>query len=248
MKPEDESPKPVDDPVEAPEPRVFDPHTELLLAADQDDSRVLRWSLIAAALLHVVLLLVTLPSLVRPSEPRQPGEKTVFVVQTLRFQPPPAPAQTTPPQPKAKKIPIPDPTPEDPEPIVLEEIEVPEIDFLATEADFFGIPDAPPAVEPGVPGGVMQVGDGVTAPVKIYGPQPQYSEEARQARIQGTVILQAVIDKVGAVTSVKVLKGLPLGLNDTALAAVKEWKYEPARLDGEPVPVYLSLLINFSLQ
>ena len=94
----------------------------------------------------------------------------------------------------------------------------------------------------------MQIGNGVTAPKKLFSPQPRYTEEARQGRIQGTVILQAVVDAAGNITDVKVLKGLPLGLNDSAVETVQTWKYEPAKLDGKPVAVYLSLLVNFSLQ
>ena len=76
---------------------------------------------------------------------------------------------------------------------------------------------------------------------------PQYSEIAKEARIQGTVILEAIIDKNGDITRVRPIKALPLELTDNAIAAVKTWKYEPATLEGKPVSVYYKLTINFRL-
>ena len=85
-------------------------------------------------------------------------------------------------------------------------------------------------------------------PEKIFAPQPPYTEEARQARVQGVVILQAIIDIVGNVTNVKILKGLPGGLADSAVDTVLSWKFEPASLYGDPVPVYYNFTVNFTLQ
>lgn len=96
--------------------------------------------------------------------------------------------------------------------------------------------------------GPLQAGGSVSKPVKIYDPQPQYTEEARRARIQGVVILQAVIDCDGFVTDINVLKGLPLGLTEAAILAVSQWRFEPARQNGQPVSVYYNLTINFRLQ
>ena len=87
----------------------------------------------------------------------------------------------------------------------------------------------------------------VQRPVKIHEVLPQYTEEARLARIQGTVILQAVIGKGGDVERVEVLKGLPIGLSEAAVEAVKQWRFEPATLHGKPVKVYFNLTINFRL-
>jgi periplasmic protein TonB len=87
-----------------------------------------------------------------------------------------------------------------------------------------------------------------TAPNKISAPQPQYTEIARKARIQGVVIVQAIINKQGNVTDVKVLKGLPMGLDQAAVDAIRKWKFEPATLNGKPVDVYYNLTVNFTLQ
>ena len=149
---------------------------------------------------------------------------------------------------KTKKIPIPDPTPDDPEPIRVEEIEEPAIELADIDVAVFGIPDAPPSQGTGSADGPIYLGAGITPPVKLVFPQPRYTEEARQARIQGTVILQAVIDREGGVGEVQVIKGLPLGLDQSAIDTVQGWKFKPALKGDEPVAVYLNLMINFSLQ
>jgi protein TonB len=94
----------------------------------------------------------------------------------------------------------------------------------------------------------VRVGGDVKAPVKKFYPDPQYTELARKARVAGIVIIEAVIDRNGNVTDARVLKGLPMGLDNAALEAVKRWKFQPGTLNGQPVPVYYNLTINFQLQ
>jgi len=105
-----------------------------------------------------------------------------------------------------------------------------------------------PAVPAPSPDGPLRVGGEVKPPVKISGDQPAYTEAARRARVTGIVILEAVIDEHGEVTTVRVLKGLPMGLDDAAVDAVKTWKFTPAKRLGEPVPVYYILTVNFQIQ
>jgi periplasmic protein TonB len=96
--------------------------------------------------------------------------------------------------------------------------------------------------------GPYRVGGEVSPPLRISAPQPQYTELARQARIQGVVIVQAIIDCEGAVTSIKVLKELPMGLTESAVEAISRWRFEPARLNGSPVSVFYNLTVNFRIQ
>jgi protein TonB len=119
-------------------------------------------------------------------------------------------------------------------------VDLPETDVV------FDIPEGPPPSPE--PEGPIQVGGDVEAPVKIYYPQPQYTEIARKARLQGVVIVQAIIDKGGNVTNVKLLKGLGMGLDQAAIDAIKKWQFEPATLHGKPVSVYYNLTVNFRLQ
>lgn len=214
------------------------------------ERRGMRWAIVGAIALHVVLFLVRVPY--SPSVPDwQAPERAVFAVKQLRFERPEPQPQEALPRPKqaVRRIPIPDPTPDDPEPIVPDvvEIEVPLIDLDSLGIDDFFIPDGPPAR--GRSGGpVMRLGGDIQPPVKLSGDTPVYTEEARQGRIQGVVILEAVIDVQGNVAEVTVLKGLPLGLSETAVAAAQAWKFRPALRNGEPVPVYYNLTVKFSLQ
>ena len=105
-----------------------------------------------------------------------------------------------------------------------------------------------PVVPPQPRDEVLHYNGTMTRPVQLSGRQPRYSELARRAGVQGAVILEAIIDKKGNVSSVRILKGLPMGLDTEAMAAVRDWTFEPAKLDGRPVSVYFTLTVNFQIQ
>jgi periplasmic protein TonB len=215
---------------------------ETYLYEEREDNRTLRWAVGIAVVFHIGLLLVNLPKLYSDTKAEAPKPK-VYVVQQVRFKPPPPKQEKQLPKQKTKKVPIPDPTPDEPEPIRIEEpeeFEIPVVDDLV-----IGIPEAPPEPEPTGP--IYVTGD-VQKPEKLSSPPPVYTEIARKARIQGVVIVQAIIDENGDVTNVSVLKGLPMGLSEAAEAAVKQWKFKPATLHGKPVAVYFNLTVNFQLQ
>jgi TonB family protein len=88
----------------------------------------------------------------------------------------------------------------------------------------------------------------IQAPRKIKAPRPLYTEVARKDRLQGSVVLEALINQEGVVADIEVLKSLPLGLTEAATEAVRQWTFEPATLEGEPVAVFYNLTINFKLQ
>ena len=210
---------------------------------DASDRKFTRVAFIVAAIVHAALFALKFPELA--AQDAEERKQKVYVVQQVRFRPPPPEQKQEIPKARSKKVPIPDPTPDEPEPIRLEE-EIEEEIELPTDDIIFGIPEGPPPVEPSGP---IHVGGDMNPPVKLHAPQPQYTEIARKARIQGVVIVQAIIDKQGNVTSVKLLKGLPMGLDTAALDAIKKWRFEPATLaDGRPVAVYYTLTVNFQLQ
>jgi protein TonB len=108
---------------------------------------------------------------------------------------------------------------------------------LATEA----LPPPPP---PAVP---IRLHAGMKAPKKIVNVDPVYPAIAQSARVQGVVILEAVLDANGRVDSVHVLRSIPL-LDQAAVDAVRQWRFTPALLNNEAVPVVMTVTVNFALQ
>ncbi len=99
----------------------------------------------------------------------------------------------------------------------------------------------------GFGGGVYRIGGGVSAPVPIFKVEPEYSEEARKAKFQGTVLLSIVVDETGKTRDIKVLRALGLGLDEKAIEAVMKWRFRPAYKDGKPVAVAANVEVNFRL-
>jgi protein TonB len=98
-----------------------------------------------------------------------------------------------------------------------------------------------------LPEGVYRPGQGVTPPKATYAPQPEYTDEARKQKINGTVVLTLVVTEEGKVRDVRVTKSLDRGLDKQAIAAVSTWKFEPGTKDGKPVAVQLPVEVDFRL-
>ena len=86
-----------------------------------------------------------------------------------------------------------------------------------------------------------------TNPVLLQKVDPQYTDQARQARLQGAVTLRGNVRRDGSVDSIQVLQGLGLGLDEAAVAALRQWRFQPATLNGQPVELTLTFTINFAL-
>ncbi len=99
----------------------------------------------------------------------------------------------------------------------------------------------------GTGGGLFHVGGGVSAPKVIYQPDPEYSEEARKAKFQGTCVLWLIVGPDGRPRDVRVARTLGLGLDEKAIEAVKNWRFEPAYKDGKPVSVPINVEVSFRL-
>lgn len=104
----------------------------------------------------------------------------------------------------------------------------------------------PPPSAPARPKGPIRISSGMKEPRLLAAPPVEYSPIARQARVQGTVLLEAIIDEQGNVTQVRAISG-PALLFQSALKAVTGRKYEPTYLDGQPVAIRLDVTINFHL-
>ena len=116
------------------------------------------------------------------------------------------------------------------------------------------IPTIKPAL-PGVPkppapageGAVVRVGNGVSAPQILEREEPSYTEEARAARIQGTVLLGLVVRADGTTGQIRVMRSLDVGLDQRAVEAVGRWKFKPGMKDGKPVAVETTIEVSFHL-
>ncbi len=105
------------------------------------------------------------------------------------------------------------------------------------------VPPPPPAVSKAP----LRVGGRVKPPRPISTPRPMYPQIARAARIQGDVVIDAVIDTNGNISQMKLISGHPM-LVGAAMEALRQWKYEPTYLDEQPVSIELNVTISFSMQ
>jgi TonB family protein len=90
-------------------------------------------------------------------------------------------------------------------------------------------------------------GGAASQPVLLSKTEPEYSEEARKARLTGTVVLHIVVDAQGLAKDITVTRSLGLGLDDRAIEAVKKWKFKPGRVNGKPAAVEAYVEVNFRL-
>ena len=106
---------------------------------------------------------------------------------------------------------------------------------------------APPPPPPPAPGAPVRVGGVVMAPRQTRKVNPVYPPIAQSARVQGVVILEALIDEQGRVGSARVLRSIPL-LDQAAIDAVRQWEYTPTMLNGAPTPVVMTVTVQFRLE
>jgi protein TonB len=99
----------------------------------------------------------------------------------------------------------------------------------------------------GIGGGVFKVGGGISAPQALSTPDPEYTEEARNAKTQGTCVLGLIVDDQGHPRNIRVIRSLGFGLDAKAIDAVKQWRFQPAKKDGQPVNVQISVEVEFRL-
>ena len=96
-------------------------------------------------------------------------------------------------------------------------------------------------------GGVERIGGLVSAPQVLFAPEPEFSEEARKAKVAGNVLVYLQVDENGRPTHVRVLRGIGLGLDEKAVEAVRQYKFKPAMKAGHPVTVEMNVEVNFQI-
>jgi len=213
--------------------------------------------------IHAVVLMavIIVPLLTSEELPEPTSAVKAFFVEPAA--PPPPPPPPPPPAPKATVTPRTPPRPMEEAPKFVAPVEVPE-EIRPEEGIDLGVEGGVPGgVEGGVPGGVVggvvgglpdappppqavRVGGQIKEPKKLKNVAPTYPDIAKQARVQGVVILECTISPQGKVNDVKVLRGIPL-LDQAAIDAVKQWVYTPTLLNGVPVPVIMTVTVNFRL-
>ncbi|TDI48627.1 MAG: energy transducer TonB [Acidobacteria bacterium] len=197
-----------------------------------------------ALFLHVAVLFIPFPDM----NSLIPEKKAENIVIVSKYRPPPPKVKKRQiiQQKLTRKVPIPDPTPDEPEPIREPEPEE-DPEPIPDDVEFIiGVPEPPP------PTGPLLAGvNNVSNPELIPGTKitPEYPELARVARVDGQVILQAIVRKDGSVGDISVIRvNRPgLGFEDSAILAVLQWRYEPALQNGKPVEVYFTVVVDFSL-
>lgn len=105
----------------------------------------------------------------------------------------------------------------------------------------------PPPPEPAKPAGPVKIADLPVPPRKIVDVRPVYPDHARAARIEGLVVMEAVLDPGGHVTQLRVVRSVPM-LDQAAMDAVRQWRYTPTMYYGKPVSVLMTITIKFTLQ
>jgi protein TonB len=94
----------------------------------------------------------------------------------------------------------------------------------------------------------IAIKEGIVFPPRpTYTPEPEFSEQARHAKYQGTVVLYIVVDKAGKISRIRLERALGMGLDENAMEGVKRWRFNPATRNGEPVAVAMNIEVSFNL-
>jgi protein TonB len=208
-----------------------------------------------------VLMVVVVPLLMSEPLPAPASRARAFFVEPVSVSPPPPP----PPPAARPSAPQTRPTPAPLEPAAFTApVETP-TDVKPEEGIDLGIQGGVSGgVEGGVPGGVVggvvggvpdapppptavRVGGAIREPKQLKHVAPEYPALAKRTSVEGVVILECTISPAGRVTDVRVLRGIPM-LDDAAIEAVRQWVFTPTLLDGVPVPVIMTVTVNFSLK
>ena len=217
------------------------------------------WTLGVSIVFHLCVIAgVIVSPLFATDELPEPPRATEYVLVSARLPPPPPAPRPASPAPSRNAAPLDVPdivAPEPPTPPVASpgptDVDVPGGDPLA--GPFVpgvvpgGDPVPPPPPPPPVAAKQPVRVSALQAPRKIRDMAPRYPAIAQASRVEGVVILEAVIAEDGSVQDVRVLRSKPL-LDAAAVEAVRQWRFTPTLLGGEPVPVVMTVTVSFSLK
>jgi TonB family protein len=109
-------------------------------------------------------------------------------------------------------------------------------------------PGSGPGYGPGTDGGVVYPpGHGVVPPVPIYAPEAEFSDEARRSKYQGVCLISIIVDTHGNPQNPRVVQRLGMGLDEKAIEAIRRYKFKPGTKDGKPVPVLITIEVDFRM-
>ena len=210
----------------------------------KQDRQGLKIAGIGALACHLALFMVVLPGTSTPPLPAV-GDPLVFVPKWFPPPPPPEVKVTTKKVHRANLVPIPDPTPDAPDPIYDPRVEYVYEVREPVQAEFA---IAPPAAPPPASAlGRVRAGSEVEWPRLVVKVGPVYPQLALRARLECTVLLEAIVGKEGNIIGAEVVQACGLGLDAAAIAAVEQWRYTPTLLNGRPVEVIALVRVVFEL-
>jgi TonB family protein len=246
--------------------RPLDPLNIYLDSDVPDDRRALWTACTVAILFHALLLVIRFAADIRIHLPED-RHPLLQQLAPLRLLDAGGKTAVSPPRmsrdkPKPQPVYFPDPTPEDPE--ALESIQpdpIPRFSFDIENEFSIGEISGPPGsgtgprgntgTGGGAPGGtgkVYPLQGGVQAPVLLHREIPLYTEQARRARVEGIVVIQAIVRRDGSVDSFRVIRGLGHGLDESAIHTIAtRWRFKPGTLNGEEVDVLATIEVSFRL-
>ena len=213
-----------------------------------------KWYTVPVSLLShaiVIAMMVIAPILAAPMMPGVLDNSTMYrIIDLVPPTPPPPPViRDNKPKPVVEPgISVVAPTGISDEPDVIDDSPGPDIDIVIGVGDINrDLPSAPVVVAKAPPQqDPVRVGSTVRQPVKLRGVDPAYPPMAQTARIQGIVIIEATLTPEGRVANARILRSVPL-LDQAALDAVRTWEYTPTLLNGVPVPVIMTVTVQFTL-
>ncbi|HUQ87630.1 MAG TPA: TonB family protein [Vicinamibacterales bacterium] len=212
-----------------------------------------KWYTVPVSLLShaiIVAMIVIVPILAAPLMPGVlDGARLTKFIDIVPPTPPSAPRKPTEIKPADPNVPptvIPDGFTKEPEIVRSVEVDVPGVIGGTENIETILVPPEPAPKPPEPKPGPVRVGGTIRQPVKIGGADPVYPPMAQAARIQGIVIIEATLAADGHVMNARVLRSVPM-LDPAALDAVRTWEYTPTLLNGVPVPVIMTVTVQFTL-